>query len=79
MCYLSKISWLLPYSSRCFLNVRLSSTRLLIKWFLIKKNVHLTFQRRVEISSMHERMALWIEVCRGIENCGKTLYSFPEF
>ena len=32
-----------PYSSKWFLNFRLSSTRLLINWFLIKKHVVLSF------------------------------------
>ena len=30
MCYLSKVPWLFPCSSKSFLNVRRSSTRLLI-------------------------------------------------
>ena len=34
--YLFKVSQLFPCSSKRFLNFRLSGTRLLIKWFLIK-------------------------------------------
>ena len=33
------VSYKKTCSSKSFLSVRLSSTRLLIKWFLIKKNV----------------------------------------
>ena len=40
MYYLSTVSSLLPCSSKSFLNFRLSSTRLLINWFLIK-NVYM--------------------------------------
>ena len=39
MCYLSKVPYLFPCGSQSFLNFRLSSTRLLIKWFLIKKRI----------------------------------------
>ena len=39
MCYLSTVFWPFPSSSKSFVNFRLSSTRLLIKWFLIKKRV----------------------------------------
>ena len=41
ICYLSKVSYPCPCSSWGFLDFRLSSTRLLIKWFLIKKSVFL--------------------------------------
>ena len=40
MCYLSKVSWPFPCSSKSFLNCRLTSTRLLIKWFLIKRTLY---------------------------------------
>ena len=39
MCYLSRVSWLFPCSLKRFLYFRLSSIRLLIKWFLIKNRV----------------------------------------
>ena len=41
MCYLSKVSWLFPCISKCFLNFRLSSIRLLINCFLKKELVAL--------------------------------------
>ena len=39
MCHLSNVSCLFTCSSKSFLNLTLSGTRLLIKWFLIKKRV----------------------------------------
>ena len=39
LCHWSKVSLLFPYSSKSFLNFRLFSTRLLLKWFLIKIRV----------------------------------------
>ena len=39
ICYLSKVSDRFLCSSKSFLNFRLPSTRLLIKWFLLKRDV----------------------------------------
>ena len=37
MCYLPKVFSLFPCNSKSFLNFKLSSTWVLINWFLIKK------------------------------------------
>ena len=50
MSTLSKVSWLFPCSSKRFLNFKLPSTRLLIKWFLINKRVSHVYQLMDQIS-----------------------------
>ena len=48
MRYFTKVHLLFPCSSKSFLSFRLSSTRLLIKWFLIK-NVHTVEELRTTV------------------------------
>ena len=65
MCYLAKDSLLFSSSSKSFLNFRLSSTRCLIKWFLIKKmcNAKILSPRKLLKDPFRVSKALGPESC----------------
>ena len=68
MCYLSKVSFLFPRSSKSFLNFRLSSTGLLIKWFLITKTSISLPCRSVFEYCVHFHLHLFAFLCSHVRS-----------
>ena len=60
MCYFTKVYLLFPCGSKSFLNFWLSSTRLLIKCFLIKECVPLSFSK-LGIRKLHQLRCMYVE------------------